>query len=51
MANEMNLEVVAEGVETDQQLEFLKQNNCQYFQGFIFSKPQSIENVTKKFKL
>jgi diguanylate cyclase (GGDEF)-like protein/PAS domain S-box-containing protein len=51
MASEMNLEVVAEGVETDQQLEFLKQNNCQYFQGFIFSKPQSIENVSKQFKL
>lgn len=39
MAHSMNLSVVAEGVETAQQLGFLKERNCQEVQGFFFSKP------------
>jgi len=39
MAHSMNLNVVAEGVETAQQLGFLKERNCQEVQGFFFSKP------------
>jgi diguanylate cyclase (GGDEF)-like protein/PAS domain S-box-containing protein len=41
MAHSMNLNVVAEGVETAQQLGFLKERNCQEVQGFFFSKPLS----------
>jgi EAL domain-containing protein (putative c-di-GMP-specific phosphodiesterase class I) len=38
MGRSLNLTVVAEGVETKGQLEFLRQNNCDEFQGFYFSK-------------
>lgn len=50
MANEMNLEVVAEGVETAAQIEFLQLHNCQFFQGFYFSKPKSVEQIQLQFK-
>jgi diguanylate cyclase (GGDEF)-like protein/PAS domain S-box-containing protein len=38
MAHQLNMEVVAEGVETPEQLEFLKLHECEYAQGFLFSK-------------
>ncbi len=37
MAHELGLKVVAEGVENEQQLDFLLQNNCDYYQGYIYS--------------
>jgi len=39
MAKSLRLEVIAEGVETQQQMDFLKQNNCDDIQGYYFSKP------------
>lgn len=39
MADNLNLKVVAEGVETREQLQFLALNNCPVIQGFYFSKP------------
>ncbi len=39
MAKIFNLKVVAEGVETAEQLSFLHENNCHIFQGYYFSKP------------
>ena len=39
MAHRMNLSVVAEGVETQQQLNRLQEIGCDYVQGFLFSKP------------
>ena len=39
IARSLGLNVVAEGVETDEQLEFLKAQACNEFQGFLFSKP------------
>ena len=41
MAKSLRLQVIAEGVETEQQLNFLKQNNCDDIQGYYFSKPIS----------
>lgn len=38
-ANRLNLTTVAEGVETRQQLEFLRSCDCKKIQGFIFAKP------------
>ncbi|TVX99909.1 putative bifunctional diguanylate cyclase/phosphodiesterase [Cohnella terricola] len=45
IANRLNLTVIAEGVETNEQLAFLRDNNCQEIQGFIFSKPQPAERI------
>lgn len=39
MAHGLNLKVVAEGVETQAQWDFMKEVNCDYFQGFYISKP------------
>lgn len=39
IAHELDMEVVAEGVETQAQLDFLRQNGCDYYQGYLFSKP------------
>ncbi|MEH2410211.1 EAL domain-containing response regulator [Nostoc sp.] len=39
MAHNLNLDVVAEGVETEAELAFLRQQNCNSIQGFLFSRP------------
>lgn len=39
MGNMLQLEVVAEGVETSQQLTLLKEYDCRYYQGYLCSKP------------
>ena len=43
MAHNLNMSVVAEGVETIEQLTFLTENDCDEYQGFFFSKPVSAE--------
>lgn len=47
LANELNLKVTAEGVETKEQLEFLKENGCDRAQGFYYSKPVPPEEFEK----
>lgn len=39
MAHNLNREVVAEGVETEQHLEFLRRQGCEVLQGFLFCRP------------
>ncbi len=46
MAQQLNLEVVAEGVETLEQLEFLRNLCCHFGQGYYFSKPLNVESGT-----
>lgn len=45
LARRLGLEVVAEGVETQAQLEYLRQCGCNYLQGYIHSKPLSVEEA------
>jgi diguanylate cyclase (GGDEF)-like protein/PAS domain S-box-containing protein len=45
LAESLSLKVVAEGVETVEQLEFLTQRNCSFVQGFYFSRPLPREEV------
>ena len=39
MARALNLRVIAEGVETEEQLAFLRRENCAEMQGFLYSRP------------
>jgi EAL domain-containing protein (putative c-di-GMP-specific phosphodiesterase class I) len=43
MGQTLNLEVVAEGVETEEQLKFLKSQFCDEAQGFLFGRPMPAE--------
>jgi diguanylate cyclase (GGDEF)-like protein/PAS domain S-box-containing protein len=54
LAHRLEMVVVAEGVETEEQLAILREMNCQFGQGYLFSKPlskpkadQLIENIIK----
>ncbi|NDI77972.1 MULTISPECIES: EAL domain-containing protein [Psychrilyobacter] len=45
MAHNLGFKVIAEGVETKEQFDFLKTYNCDEIQGYYFSKPVSIEKI------
>ncbi len=45
MAHRLNMEVVAEGVETREQHKFLLENECEYAQGYLFSKPKPLAEI------
>ncbi|MCF7970893.1 MAG: EAL domain-containing protein, partial [Methylococcaceae bacterium] len=43
MTKKMGMSVIAEGVETEMQREFLKRSDCLFFQGYLFSKPAPLK--------
>jgi diguanylate cyclase (GGDEF)-like protein/PAS domain S-box-containing protein len=45
LAHSLNMEVIAEGVETEEQLKQLKALECEYMQGYLFSKPLSSKDM------
>ena len=45
MAHSLKLDVVAEGVETKEQLEILKSQSCDIVQGYLFSKPIPVDDI------
>lgn len=47
MARSLRLEVIAEGVETDAQLAFLRAQACDSVQGFLLSRPMPAEEITR----
>lgn len=51
LSRSMNINLIAEGVETLDQLEFLKNNGCHEIQGYLISKPLDEKSLNKFFKL
>ena len=50
MAQSLNLEVIAEGVETEEQKNILLRNGCNHYQGYLFGKPVPIEVFEEKLQ-
>lgn len=46
MSLSLGMQVIAEGVETNAQLQFLKDCGCKLYQGYLFGEPMSIEELT-----
>ena len=51
MAKNLGIPSIAEGVETEEQLEMLRKMGCTLYQGYYFSKPVPIEEFENKMKL
>ena len=47
LGEKLNLKVIAEGIETEEQLAFLKETDCKYGQGYYFSKPVDAQTISK----
>ncbi|MDB6096906.1 MAG: hypothetical protein JWM09_1184 [Francisellaceae bacterium] len=50
MAHELNIKILAEGVETKEQLDFLRSKNCQFIQGYYYSRPVKTKDFTELLK-
>ncbi|MCR9192141.1 MAG: EAL domain-containing protein [Gammaproteobacteria bacterium] len=50
LAHELGIEVVAEGIETREQFDFLNQHDCDIAQGFLFSKPMTLAKLQRFLK-
>ncbi len=50
LGNSLNMTVVAEGVETQQQCDYLLSSGCQIFQGYLFGKPETLALFEQRFK-
>jgi len=48
LAHELEMKVIAEGVEHDDQLKMLADCGCDYIQGFLFSKPMPVEEFERE---
>jgi EAL domain-containing protein (putative c-di-GMP-specific phosphodiesterase class I) len=51
IANNFGLDVIAEGVETDDQLAFLRQYGCNRYQGYLFGKPVPLAEFERLCRL
>ncbi len=50
LAHNLGLQVVAEGVETQEQIDFLHEHNCDVLQGYFYSKPLPYEQLIKSIQ-
>lgn len=51
MAHTLNLDVIAEGVETDEQRQLLQSNDCGHYQGYLFGRPMPILQFEAELRL
>ncbi|MNP40648.1 Oxygen sensor protein DosP [compost metagenome] len=50
MAENLHLEVIAEGVENQEHVDFLLQLGCRNMQGYFYGRPMSIEQIDEWMK-
>jgi len=50
LGQNLGLEVIAEGVETEEQLEYMRHRGCDIAQGYLYSRPESTETLTPWLK-
>ncbi|MFZ0312684.1 MAG: EAL domain-containing protein [Candidatus Korobacteraceae bacterium] len=50
MARDLNLQVIAEGVENEAQLSFLRAHQCGEFQGYYYSQPLTVDQLDDKLR-
>jgi EAL domain-containing protein (putative c-di-GMP-specific phosphodiesterase class I) len=50
MAKSLNLKVIAEGVEDEAQMSFLRAHHCDEIQGYYFSRPLAVDKVAEKLR-
>lgn len=51
LSHQMGIEVVAEGVESEEQLSYLTEHNCDYIQGFLLSRPLEESHIVDTIKV
>ena len=49
MAHTMDIKIIAEGAETKEQVEFLRDNGCDYIQGYYFGRPMQCYQFEEKY--
>lgn len=50
LAKKLNMKIVAEGIESREQVEFLTEQECDLIQGYFYAKPMAITEFTEKYK-
>ena len=51
LAKKLNMKIVAEGIESREQVDFLTGQECDLIQGYYFAKPMPLEEFEKKYKV
>lgn len=50
LAKKLNMKIVAEGIESREQVDFLVEQECDLIQGYFFAKPMAVEEFVEKYK-
>ena len=50
LAKKLNMKIVAEGIESREQVDFLTEQECDLIQGYFFAKPMPVAEFIEKYK-